>query len=200
VIEIRNFKLDFGGNRGLSIKKLSIPDQGAFLIYGDNGTGKTSLIRRITGIYKDFKGNIELDGRDIREYSREETAARMSYLPQTGNMDVSLPVEDMVRQGLYAAGKGFFEEVKGLLGLGSFLDRDFSTLSGGEKQLVRIARAMVGDVRYSFLDEPDSFLSRKNRKKFLELVRVFSKRRAVVIISHGEMKEGFVKLLDLEED
>jgi iron complex transport system ATP-binding protein len=199
LIEIKNFKLDFGKNRGLSIRKLLIPEKGAFLIYGDNGSGKTSLIRRITGIMKDFEGDILVDGEDIRGLKRLEIAAKMSYLPQTGNMDVAVRVDEMIRQGLYAAGSGYFDEVVERLGLGDFLDRDFSVLSGGEKQLVRIARAMAGNVKYSFLDEPDSFLSRKNRKMFLELAKAFSNRRAVVVISHGEMKEGFEKLLELED-
>ncbi len=201
MIEIKDFVLSFDSQKPLEIKELSIPAEGVQLIYGGNGGGKTSLVRCILGIRKDFQGEILLDGVSIKTLSREKIARKLSYLPQTSDMDVDITIKDFIRQGLYAVKQGFFDEVVNILNISVLLERNFSALSGGEKQLCRIARSMIADVSYSFLDEPDSFLSRKNKARFLDLIERFSERRGIVIISHGEMRENkdWNSLLELEE-
>ena len=188
MISLNGFSCAMGKNGILKVKSLTVPEKGAYLIFGDNGTGKTTLLRHLTGISGGADGKLELDGMDIKTMTRAQIAEKISYLPQTSDMEVSAPVERFIKQGLYAAKKGFFGETVGILGLENFLNKDFSELSGGEKQLCRIARAMVADVKYSFLDEPDSFLSVKNKERFMKLVARFSRTRCIVIVSHDTLK------------
>lgn len=182
-------KLTFTMNRRkIGFDGMVIPEKGAYLIFGDNGSGKTTLVRCLTGILKVPAGKIFLDGKDIASLDRLETATILSYLPQTSDMETDISVGDFIRQGLYAAKKGFLDETVKILDLKRYLGRNFGELSGGEKQLARIARAMIPDVRYTFLDEPDSFLSRRNNDRFMELTARFSRRRCIVIVSHDELK------------
>lgn len=188
MIRVKNLTCPMNKNSSLKIRSLVIPNRGGYLIFGDNGTGKTTLIRHITGIKKSAAGTLDLDGQDLNGMTRLQIAGAISYLPQTSDMEVNATVKDFIEQGLYAAKKGFFNDTVRILGLQRFLKKNFSELSGGEKQLARIARAMVPDVKYTFLDEPDSFLSRQNKTRFMELVGIFSKTRCIVIVSHDALK------------
>ncbi len=163
MIEIKTLKIQFPSNKRLNIGNIIIAEKGSFLIFGGNGSGKTTLVRCILGLYQDYKGSILLDGRDAKSLGRKEIAAFISYLPQTGGADTDFTVEDFIRQGLYAVQNDYMDEVVDILRLKPYLKRRYSELSGGEKQLSRIARAMAADVKYSFLDEPDAFLSKKKQ-------------------------------------
>lgn len=188
MILLKDFSCIMGRNGVLKVKSLKIPGTGAYLIFGDNGSGKTTLVRCITGIKKEYKGKIELDGVAVSGMTRLQIAQDISYLPQTSDMEVNVTVENFIRQGLYAAKRDSFIETIETLGLARYLKKTFSELSGGEKQLARIARAMVADAKYVFLDEPDSFLSRQNKARFMKLVNAVRKKRCIVIISHDELK------------
>ena len=201
MIEISDFYAGFEGGHFLSVPACNIPENGAHLIYGGNGSGKTTLIRSILGIHTDYQGKILLDGADVRTMKRLDIARKIAYLPQSARLDVEIPVSEYIRQGLFAAEGTHFDEVIQILGLEPFLERDFGKLSGGEKQLCRIARAFVPDVKTVFLDEPDSYLGRRNRKKLSDLIQRFRDTRSLVIISHAEIhpvKEMTV-LLELDE-
>ncbi len=194
MIEVKDLSVSMGQGETLHVPSLKLPGrgrgQGLFLIHGDNGTGKTTLVRCIAGIRMDWTGSIKLDGRDIRTLDRREIAGMLTYLPQASPPDVETTVEDYIRQGLYAARGDIFGDVVNALGLKKFLRRDFSKLSGGERQLARLARALSPLAGVSILDEPETHLSRANRFRFERLVRHLSRDRAVIMVSHSPFSGG----------
>ncbi len=200
MIEITSLRAFQGSKEIFYIKNLQIPSKGLFLIQGDNGSGKSTLMRCILDLHVSYSGQILVDGYLFKDLSRREIATQVAYLPQLYRSDVHISVRDYIFQGSYASGKSRHEELIDILDLHR-LDSDFCNLSGGEQQLVRIARVLGSPANYYFLDEPDSFLSRKNRKKFLSAVNSVGQRSSVVMVSHQEEVGGnFVSLLEWYED
>lgn len=201
MIEIRNLVVSQSGRLVLKLDQLDIPEQGLFLLSGDNGSGKTSLVRSILDIHRDYQGTIHIDGHSSRSLGRREMAARLSYLPQQEEAITDFTVEELLLQGQFAAGGRFQEEVIRDLEMERFLGRKYSGLSGGERQLARLARALAAGTKYVFLDEPDSYLSLKNRQRLMQCLERQSAARSMLVISHFGMDfpPGFVHLLDLTE-
>lgn len=186
MIEISGLTIRYPGRPPIPAGDLAVPERGAYLIAGENGTGKSSLIRAVLRIVDTFDGRVLIDGTDNREMSRLDIARKISYLPQISPVEPDVTVEEFVRQGLYAVQENRLAWVVKTLGLEDLLARNYTELSGGQKQLCRIARATSALTPYFFLDEPDAFLSKKNRVLFLDLAGHLSEVAAVVVVSHHE--------------
>lgn len=201
MIEIASLRAFQGLKKIFYLERLNIPSKGLFLIEGDNGSGKSTLIRCILNIHTSYSGDILLDGIPISSFSRREIASRIAYLPQLYRSDAVIPVRDYIFQGAYSTVKSRHKQLIRELNLEGWLNMNFSDLSGGEQQLVRIARVLGSSADYYFLDEPDSFLSRKNRNLFLRVVHEIGKQASVVMVSHREeVGEGFCSLIKWYED
>lgn len=199
MIELENYEVVFPLKK-LYIEKLSFPEKGLLLLTGDNGSGKTTLIRSILNIHKNYGGNIYIDGLNNKAIKRREIAKKISYLPQLTNFSFSISVKDFIDHISYSSNPKFMEDVLDILMLKEYLSRDIMELSGGEKQLAKIARAFVPDVKYTILDEPDTFLSRKNREKLINLIKYFSNKRVIIIVSHSTKDFEFVEnIIDIEK-
>lgn len=189
LIETKDLVISNGKIFSYSIGDLIFYDKGIYLIDGDNGSGKSTLIKTICGILPPKEGYVFLDNSLIHKLPKKTIAKNISYLPQTFYSDVSILVKDFILQGLYAFdndNEKFFDLIIEELDLESFLNRNFMELSGGEKQMCRIARSLCADVRYSFLDEPDTYLSKKNKRKFYNLIEKLAEKRGIYIVSHNE--------------
>ncbi|GAB6943301.1 ABC transporter ATP-binding protein [Vulcanisaeta sp. JCM 14467] len=165
------------------VRGVSIDVRGGELVVlmGPNGAGKSTLIRCILGMARVFKGSIRVDGRDVSRMSRREVARLVSYVPQ--NYAVTYPIRafDMVLLGRlphmgFRPGKLDVEVALNAmrrLGIEHLADRVVSRLSGGEAQLVHIARAIAQGGILMLLDEPTSNLDLKHQVVVMEaLTRV----------------------------
>ncbi len=201
MILIQNLRVMQNKRLVLSLPRLEIPDQGLSLICGDNGSGKTSLVRTILDIHRDYSGEITINGISNHDLDRRKMAGLISYLPQQEEAVTDFSVRELIEQGLYAAAATYRYVVIEELGIEALLDRKYASLSGGERQLARLARVLIPGTAYVFLDEPDSFLSARNRKKMMSCLENQARYRSLVIISHFgvDYPPGFVHLLDLEE-
>ncbi len=198
MIEIYNYKVNFN-NFFLFIPELVFATKGQYLIIGENGSGKTTFIRSILNIFKDYEGEILINKIENKKLSRKEIASIISYLPQQdSSVFFSIKVKDFIETGLYSAKDNFFDLIIDILELKSYLDKDYNSLSGGERQLVRIARAMVGNVNFYLLDEPDTFLSKKNKEKIKKLFNEISKEKTLIIISHSNRDFNDIKTVEFE--
>ncbi|MFD1671317.1 TM1266 family iron-only hydrogenase system putative regulator [Agrilactobacillus yilanensis] len=142
-------------------------------ILGPNGAGKTTLLRCIMGLLKWDGGTSTLNGQEIAKMSSKKLWQQVSYVPQARGAFASLTVEDMIllgctsRIGLFATpGEKERQLVADLveeLGIQRLLYKNCSEISGGELQMVLIARAMAAQPQLLILDEPESNLDFKNQ-------------------------------------
>ena len=169
-------------------------ERGAFLsIMGPNGVGKTTLFRCILGILPDYTGEIAVDGADIRTLSRRKMAKKIAYIPQVHKPTFGYSVLDTVLMGT-AHQLGSFSQPKKeqidcayaaleRLGIGSLGARNFARLSGGEQQLVLVARAIAQQADTLVMDEPTSALDYGNQLRVLRQVRTLADEGYTVLLS-----------------
>jgi iron complex transport system ATP-binding protein len=165
-------------------------------IAGPNGSGKTTLVRAVTGLVPLAAGGVRIQGRPLGEWRRPELARVLGVVPQREDIVFPLRVDETVMLGRYAR--------LGALGAPAAADREAvrsalarcdaealaarsaDTLSGGEWQRVRIARALAQEPRGLVLDEPTASLDVRHEMELFELVSGLVRRDglAALIVSH----------------
>lgn len=169
-------------------------ESGDFLsVLGANGAGKSTLFRCLLGGLTDYTGAIELDGRDVRTLSRRETAEHIAYIPQIHRPTFGYSVLDTTLMGLTRQLSPFCSPTPEMekqamdaleqMGVAQLAERNFATLSGGEQQLVLIARALCQQSDILVMDEPTSSLDYGNQLRVLERVRQLARQGYTVLLS-----------------
>ena len=163
--------------------------KGVYGLLGANGAGKTTLMRMLCGILSPTSGEVKLDGAnslDMGEAYREQ----LGYLPQNFGYHPDFKAREFL---LYiAALKGLLpaqareksDELLELTGLESMADKKIKTFSGGMKQRLGIAQAMLNDPKILVLDEPTAGLDPKERVRFRNLISDFASERLVILSTH----------------
>lgn len=162
-------------------------------ILGPNGAGKTTLLRCMLNLSHWKSGKTTLDGTDVRTMPERELWQKVSYVPQAKQSSLFCTVEEMVLLGrsshigpFSAPGNADLEKVHaaiGCLGLAHLSGRHCCELSGGELQMVLIARALAAEPGVLVLDEPESNLDFKNQLLVLDTIESLSKSGFTVIFN-----------------
>lgn len=181
--------------RELVIKEVSFSlESGCILaLLGPNGSGKTTLLHLILGQLSPEKGKIEIFGREIKSYSRSELSKIIGLARQEERVAFEFTALEYVLLGrapyLGALGAPGSEDYKKALqaletaGVIHLQDRFLTSLSGGERQLVIIARALAQMPRILLLDEPLAHLDLKNQSILLEVLKSLGKQGVTIVFS-----------------
>ena len=181
VLDISSLSFNFGSKNILADIDLSIKDNGIVGIIGPNGSGKSTLLKCIYRVLKPKTGTIFIDGKNINDYPFKETAKKMAVVAQHNDTHFDFNVLEMVLIGR-SPHKKFMERdsaedielaYKSLeqVNMKDFADRNFSSLSGGEKQRIILARALVQNTDCLILDEPTNHLDIKHQLHFMSLAK-----------------------------
>lgn len=186
--------LNFGYSRELVLKEISFSvEKGQFIsIIGPNGSGKSTLLKNLANIYSPINGKIDIDGRNIIDYKKKELAKKIALVPQDTTISYGFSVFDIVLMGRFPYIGRFEKEseadyemvVEALKLTNTFhlRDRSINEISGGERQRVIIARALVQEPDIIFLDEPTSHLDINHQIDLLTLLRKLNRERNTTII------------------
>ncbi len=159
-------------------------------IIGPNGSGKTTLLKCLNRILEPAQGEVLLHDQDLARMSRVQIARSIGYVPQGNGHTLADPtVFEVVLMGrrphsTWSTGNGDAEKVWGVLdslGLVRFASQRFHHLSGGEKQRVLIARALVQEARILLLDEPTSSLDVRHQIDVMDLLTQLVRARSLSV-------------------
>ena len=154
-------------------------------LLGPNGGGKTTLLKTLLGILSPLAGTATIDDRSLGTYSMRERARRIAYVPQAHTPTFAFTVETVVLMGRTAHG-GLFsrpsahdravaQAVLERFGIAALAGRPYTMISGGERQLVLLARALAQEPQFIVLDEPTASLDFGNQGKVMNEIRALAK-------------------------
>ncbi len=187
-IEYENIAVKLGGKDILTDTTLRSHENQIVGIVGANGCGKSTLIKTTFGIVPYHKGSIRIDGRSIREYSPRDLASMIGYVGQDATCAFDFSVTDVVAMGLYARKEKNRQHKKEIvaaalreLGIERFADRSIQRLSGGERKMVFIARAVAQGADMFILDEPTNHLDISHQLFVMDYLKNSGKTTLMVI-------------------
>jgi len=169
-------------------------------LLGPNGSGKSTVLKSIMGFTKIFKGSIIYNGVDITGASATKLARMgISYVPQINNIFRSLTVKENLEIGAYTRKNDLDKDIDVILEIFSELKTSLNNkadnLSGGERQLLAIARALISNPKLLLLDEPTASLSPKNATLVLSKIREIKSMGISVLIA----EQNVLKTLEISD-
>ncbi len=162
-------------------------------VLGPNGVGKTTLIKCLTGLLKWTRGETFLEGKNISSIKENEIWSKISYIPQKRNFSFPYTGLEMVLFGSTSSlnilerpkekERIRAKEVMKIIGIDHLSNKNANEMSGGELQMLLIARSLVKDPKIIILDEPESGLDYKNQLIILNLIKKLSERGVIIVMN-----------------
>ena len=193
LLQLKNIGISFGGVHALDDVSVDIDDGEIIALMGPNGAGKSTVLKSMFGIYKRDTGKIFWHEQSIEPVSHEMVKRGISYVPQGRQIFRSLSVrENLELGGVIIKNKKLLKErIIEILDLFPDLRKKINdksgSLSGGQQQMLAIARGLITDPKVLLLDEPSLGLSPKLVKQVFTKVKEINEKRgtAIVIVEHN---------------
>ena len=194
MLQVHELTFSYGAQRIFKDVSLQLAKGHIVCVAGPNGTGKTTLVKCIAGIFKPQAGSVSIDGVDVRHMDRRAIASSLGYVPQSILAKFPATVFEAVLSGRRPhmswrpspADMEKAAEKLAQLGLEHLAMRDMACLSGGQAQKVMLARALAQETPYLLLDEPTSSLDVRHQLDILETIAALAceKGLGVLMIVH----------------
>jgi iron complex transport system ATP-binding protein len=196
IMDIKDAEFSYNGKKSIFKNvNFSIEKGDVFCILGPNGTGKSTLIKCMNSLLKLKSGRISLKNKNIYSMKETDIAKIIAYIPQSNNSVFAFSVFDIVLMGrtphlslTSVPGKNDYkiaEEALKNLGILHLKNKTYTEISGGERQLVLMARAIAQQPEILLLDEPTSHLDFGNQIRTLKVIKELAKTGlSVVMTSH----------------
>jgi iron complex transport system ATP-binding protein len=195
-LEVKKVTCGYHGKAVVRDVSMSAKDGELWCVLGANGVGKTTLFKTMLGLLQPIGGSVCFDGRDIREIPYKERAKHIAYVPQSHVPPFSFSVEEVIAMGRNPYRTGFGKrgmddasaigEALAMIGIEHLRHALYTRISGGERQLVLLARAIAQQTPMLVLDEPVSSLDFGNQARVIahicDLVKTLNK--TVVMTTH----------------
>lgn len=200
MLNLKHLSFAFGSHPVL--KDISLKFKAGLIhgLIGPNGSGKTTLLKNICRIHEPHQGQIELCGRDCRSLNRRRLSSLVSLVPQNPRVNFPITVYDLVKMGRYPHLQRFqpatetdLQVVEGALRVTHtdlLRSRSVTELSGGEAQLVLIARALATEAQLILLDEPTASLDVGNSLAIMELLLELKKQGKTMLVSIHDLNQA----------
>lgn len=189
LLEVNNIFTGYGSTEIIHGISINVEKKEIVTIIGPNGSGKSTLLKAIMGYLEIYKGKISFDGKSITHLRTAERARMgMAYVPQLENVFPSLTVQETVEMGGYALGKREMKEgLESMYELFPVLrekkDMKVATMSGGQRQMLAMARAFMVRPKLMILDEPSAGLSPKVSEEIFEkILEIVASGTSMIIV------------------
>lgn len=192
IVDVRGVSFSYGGPFHLEDISFAVGSGEVLVLLGPNGCGKTTLLKCINALLSPSSGEIHVVGKNVKDLSRSELAKLIGFVPQTHSPPFPYTVLDVVLMGrashmsIFQQPSSFdytlSERAMDYVGILHMKDRIYTQISGGERQLVLIARAIAQEPKVLLLDEPTAHLDFKNQLVVLRMVRRVAKERGLGVI------------------
>ncbi|NYH52960.1 MULTISPECIES: ABC transporter ATP-binding protein [Nocardiopsis] len=202
LLSVEEVSASYGAVRALDGVSLTVPAKGVCAVLGANGAGKTTLLRTLTGLHPATSGRVLLDGEDITRLPAEKVITRgLAHVPEGGGVIVELTVEENLRLGgLWRSDrrdKSTLNEVLELFPpLAQRRGKSASTLSGGERQMLAIGRALMARPKVLLLDEPSLGLAPLITEQIFTLLRDLRDRTGLTVVLVEQNAAGALAVTD----
>ncbi|MBN1657539.1 MAG: ABC transporter ATP-binding protein [Anaerolineae bacterium] len=195
VLEAIGVRFGYEEGKGEVLRALSVavPAGGVTALLGPNGSGKTTLLRLMLGVLRPSGGEIWLAGRPLAHYSRRERSQTIGLLPQDEHIPFDFSVVEYVLLGrapylgpLEMPGEADRQvalDALDAVGMAALGNRPLPNLSGGERQLTTLARALAQQPQVLLMDEPAAHLDLSNQGRLLDIVRGLAARGVTTVLT-----------------
>jgi len=201
-VQVKNLSFSYGENPVLKDVSFTANDGELMAVLGPNGVGKSTLFRCMLGLLREYEGETLIDGENIRNMSARELARRVAYIPQSHYPAFNYSVFDMVLMGtisqvsgVSSPGKKQIELVNRAmdrLKISHLKTRGYTQISGGERQLTLIARALAQEAKVLIMDEPTSNLDYGNQLRVMAEIKSLAEEGYTIIESTHSPDQAFM--------
>lgn len=201
-MKVEDLHFSYGSHEVLKGVTFGVETSGFISLLGPNGAGKSTLFRCMLGLLEPSSGSIHICGRNIRNMPVAKLSRRVAYIPQSHTPVFNFSVFDMVLMGTTAqlprfsspgkAQKELAEAAMERMGIAHLRNRGCSNISGGERQLALIARAMVQQAKILVMDEPSASLDYGNKLRVMETVKSLTQDGYSVIQSTHDPDQAYL--------
>ncbi len=187
MLKINDLHVSYGGIRAIRGVSLEIPDKKIVTLIGANGAGKSTTLRTIAGLVKPDSGSIELDGEELTGKSPNEIIERgIALVPEGRRVFSNLTVLENIKIGGYLRKDSLDSDIKKMYELFPILkERNWQqagTLSGGEQQMLAVARALMSKPKIIMMDEPSLGLAPLIVRDIFDIIKEINNQGVTVLL------------------
>lgn len=195
MLEVRDLHCGYGKTEIVHGVSFDVRDGEFCCIIGANGCGKTTLLKNLLGLIKPFSGTVHMDGEDVLAMGEKQMARLFAYIPQAHTPPFPFAVRDVVLMGrtpylnqlavISPEDRMIAYQALKTLGIEDLAEEIYTELSGGQRQLVLIARALTQQPKLLIMDEPTASLDFGNQQLVLSRMKALaSEGMAVIMVTH----------------
>jgi branched-chain amino acid transport system ATP-binding protein len=194
-LDIVNLHAGYGETEILKGINLSVEHSEIVAIIGPNGAGKSTVVKSVLGLLNIISGNISLNGNNIVGIAPDKAIkSGISYVPQTHNIFPNLTITENLEMGAWTKSKGIPERIQEMFDLFPDLkvkrNKVAGSLSGGQRQMVAMAKALMVDSKIMLLDEPTAGLSPKFQSEIFRTIKRINNNGVPILLVEQNAKQA----------